>query len=75
MLTLDRQEVSSGDDKTAFHNFQICGKEVPRGYWVGTLLILFFILLKFAFSTFVEFWIFLYNRFMNFLHLVSVDVF
>ncbi|XP_010044158.2 sulfhydryl oxidase 2 isoform X1 [Eucalyptus grandis] len=34
MLMLDRQEVSSGGDKTAIHNFQICGKEVPRGYWM-----------------------------------------
>lgn len=34
MLMLDRQEVSSGGDKTAIHNIQICGKEVPRGYWM-----------------------------------------
>jgi thiol oxidase len=23
------------DDKSSSRNFQICGKEVPRGYWVG----------------------------------------
>ncbi|MCH93949.1 sulfhydryl oxidase 2-like, partial [Trifolium medium] len=23
------------DDKSQVRNFQICGKEVPRGYWVG----------------------------------------
>ncbi|XP_031285258.1 sulfhydryl oxidase 2 isoform X1 [Pistacia vera] len=30
----DRQEVVIGDGKSALGNFQICGKEVPRGYWM-----------------------------------------
>lgn len=29
-----KQEVAS--EKGAVKNFQICGKDVPRGYWVGT---------------------------------------
>ncbi|GAV75700.1 Thioredoxin domain-containing protein/Evr1_Alr domain-containing protein [Cephalotus follicularis] len=30
----NRQEVATGDGKVALGNFQICGKEVPRGYWM-----------------------------------------
>ena len=33
----DKQEAVS-DDKGMLGNFQICGKEDPRGYWVGAFL-------------------------------------
>lgn len=31
---MNQEEVAS--EKGAVKNFQICGKDVPRGYWVGT---------------------------------------
>lgn len=31
----NKQEVTDGYGKGALRNFQICGKEVPRGYWVS----------------------------------------
>jgi len=37
MWSPDKQEAVS-DDKGMLGNFQICGKEVPRGYWVGVFL-------------------------------------
>lgn len=36
MGTPVKQEAVDGIHKGALRNFQICGKEVPRGYWVGT---------------------------------------
>lgn len=37
MLADKKQETIIADGKGALGNFQICGKEVPRGYWVGNI--------------------------------------
>ncbi|XP_034688256.1 sulfhydryl oxidase 2 isoform X2 [Vitis riparia] len=34
MGTPNKQEATDGNGKGALRNFQICGKEVPRGYWM-----------------------------------------
>ncbi|KAI4385905.1 hypothetical protein MLD38_003893 [Melastoma candidum] len=31
---IESQEIDPGDGKNSLHDFQICGKEVPRGYWI-----------------------------------------
>lgn len=40
-LSVDKSEKVESDQKGSFGNIQICGKEVPRGYWVCSLLMLF----------------------------------
>ncbi|KAK6242263.1 hypothetical protein SCA6_007652 [Theobroma cacao] len=37
MWSSDRHEVATNNVKGVLSNFQICGKEVPRGYWVDVL--------------------------------------
>ena len=39
LADMKQEEVAS--EKGAVKNFQICGKDVPRGYWVGTQTIKF----------------------------------
>lgn len=34
----DKNQEIVGNGKSVLGNFQICGKEVPRGYWVGAFL-------------------------------------
>ncbi|KAK9115409.1 hypothetical protein Syun_022206 [Stephania yunnanensis] len=33
-LSVNAQEANVSDGKNALNNFHICGKEVPRGYWI-----------------------------------------
>lgn len=35
MQSADKQEVVNNNGKGGLGNFPICGKEVPRGYWVS----------------------------------------
>ncbi|XP_059655427.1 sulfhydryl oxidase 2-like isoform X2 [Cornus florida] len=34
MLITNKQEIVTGEGKGALKNFQICGNDVPRGYWM-----------------------------------------
>lgn len=38
---IESRESNHDDGKSSFHDFQICGKEVPRGYWVGDFILCF----------------------------------
>lgn len=40
-LSFDKSETVRSDQGGSFGNIQICGKEIPRGYWVCILLMLF----------------------------------
>jgi hypothetical protein len=48
MWSTEKQE--DGDGKGALQNFQICGKDVPRGYWVDTQRLCFTLLNLLSFS-------------------------
>lgn len=48
MWLTGKQEDSNG--KGALRNFQICGKDVPRGYWVDTQRLCFILLNLLSFS-------------------------
>lgn len=37
LLSMSSQETNLLEDGDAPTNYQICGKEIPRGYWVGRL--------------------------------------
>lgn len=35
-MSVNNEEAESFSQKGALENYHICGKEAPRGYWVGT---------------------------------------